>query len=262
MAVTPVSFTPPVMDRFFLVREADGLRSRDQIWVSVGATELPSGSVLAGPITTKGATDVAANIYTQYNPSGVAGAATVAGLLLDGTRSNPYTGTGVPHKASGRITFSDQPTNDTTITLNGEALTFKASGASGEGQVNKGADLEATLVAAAAKLNAATTTTAWTVATYYATATTLEIVHDTAGTGGNDYTVVAGANSNGTALAATLVGGGNLVQAVIINTDAEVKELEIKWFSGASAGQKATGLAALRALGIKARPYSTTQITT
>lgn len=56
MAFTPVTITPPVQDRFFLVREASGLRSRDEIWVSVGTTELPSGSVLAGPLTTKGAT--------------------------------------------------------------------------------------------------------------------------------------------------------------------------------------------------------------
>lgn len=260
MTATPVSYPTGILNRGFLVREASGLRSRDEVWVNVGAADLPSGSVLAGPLTLKAATDVAANVYGQYNPSGVAGLSTIVGVLLENTLCDPDTGTGRLQKASGRITFSNQPAADSTITLGGEVMTFKSSGASGEAQVNIGANLAATLTALAAKLNAATTTTAWTGATYSSTATTLEIVHDTPGVAGNAYTVVAAAGSNGTALAATLLGGGYLVKAVLIARDAEVKELELKWFSGANASQKATGIAALRALGIIPRPYSTTVV--
>lgn len=252
MAYTPK--TPKPYDQEFLISMASGMRSLDNIDILVGTTERASGLVLGGPLDLKSATlrqaDTARAVYTEYDPSGLAGAATVAGILLNAAK----VGEGDEYAAAGRIVFSNQPGDDTTITLNGQALTFKASGASGETQVNKGGSLSATLTAAAAKLNAATATTAWTGATYYATATTLEIVHDTAGAAGNAYTVVAGASSNGTALAATLIGGGYAQLAVIVNCDAEVKDAVLNWFSGATDDQKATGIAALRALGIKSRP--------
>ena len=259
MAFTPVTFAP-VENRKFLIREANGFLSRDQIFVNVGAADLPSGTVLGGPLTLKAATDVSPLVYGQYNPSGVGGLATVAGILLDATRSDVDGGIGIAQKASGRFTFSAQPSANGVIAVNGVNYTFVASGATGA-QVNIGADLAATLVALAAALNASANALL-TVATYYATATTLEIVYDTAGVAGNAFTTATGSGThNATALAATLLGGGFRVPGVIINRSAEVKENQLSWFAGATADQKAAGLAALRALGIKARPYST-EVTT
>lgn len=257
MAFTPVTFTP-VEQRKFLVSEANGLRSRDEVWISIGETDLLSGSVLAGPVTLKAAADVSPDVYAQYNPSGVGGAETVAGVLLDGTRVDAY-GVPVPHKASGRITFSAQPAAESTLVINGVTFTAKASGATGA-QFNIGADLAAALTNLATALNASANALL-TVATYSATATTLEIVYDTAGVAGNAFTVAVGSGThNGAALAATLLGGGNLIRGVIINTAAEVKKSELAWFTGATTDQKNTGLAALRALGIKAR-LSSTEVT-
>lgn len=258
MAFTPVTFAP-VEPRKFLIQEAKGFLSRDEVWINVGSTDLPSGAVLGGPSTLKAATDISPLVYGQYNPSAVQGYATVAGILLDATKLNEA-GVGIPHKASGRITFTAQPEADSVLAINGVNYTAKASGATGA-QYNIGADLAAAITNLAAALNASANALL-TVATYYATATTLEIVYDTAGTAGNAFTVATGSGThNATALAATLLGGGYIIKGVIINRDAEVKEGELTWFANASAGQKTTGLAALRALGIKARPYPTTEIT-
>lgn len=247
MAFTPLD--EGMHDAEWLYSEEPGHRSFDEIAVVYTSAGLPAGTVLGGALTTKAATLHGGTVAETYNPSAVSGGATVLGVLRNGLPA----GSGAGYAASGRITFSNQPGDDSTITLNGAALTFKASGASGEQEVNKGGTLAATLTAAAAKLNAATTTTAWTGATYYATATTLEIVYDTTGSGGNAYTVVAGSGSNGTALAATLIGGGYIAKAAVATRDCVAIKANLNWFASASDAQKLVGLTALTALGIICR---------
>ncbi len=127
------------------------------------------------------------------------------GFWLTGLLGDP-TSTAV--KATGYIEFSAQPAADSTITLNGTAWTFKASGATGP-QTNIGVDLDATITALASNLNASADAE---VAKCTYTANTmldrLEIERDTTGTGGNSYTLAASAASNGEASYATLTGGG------------------------------------------------------
>lgn len=111
-------------------------------------------------------------------------------------------------KAKGYIEFSGQPANNSTFTLNGSVVTAKTSGATGL-QYNIGLDLDATITAAVAVLQASADVQ---VAKCTYTANTdlnrIEIEFDTPGTGGNTYTLAASANSNGMVSAATLQSGG------------------------------------------------------
>ena len=111
--------------------------------------------------------------------------------------------------ATGAITFSAQPLANSTLTINGTAFTFVASGAVGN-QVNIGANLAATMTALAVALNASVVAGV-ALATYTGTATALTMVHDTLGSAGNTFTLAASISpaSNGTVSAATLTGGLN-----------------------------------------------------
>lgn len=108
--------------------------------------------------------------------------------------------------ARGYIDFKAQPAADSTITLNGVAWTFKASGATGN-QTDIGVSLEATLDALVSGLNGSADTDIDD-ATYTRLGDRLVIEHDTASTAGNSYTLAASTASNGTVSAATLTGGG------------------------------------------------------
>lgn len=110
-------------------------------------------------------------------------------------------------KAAGTITFASQPSNNSTITLNGTVVTFVTSGAVGN-QVNIGVDLAATLVALKAFLDASTDAQIIK-CTYAVSATVLTITYATAGTAGNSFTLAAGTvpASNGTVSGATLAFG-------------------------------------------------------
>ena len=111
--------------------------------------------------------------------------------------------------ASGSIAFSAQPAVSSTVTINGTAFTFVASGATGN-QCNIGADLAATMTALAVVLNASVVAGV-AVATYAGAAAALNITHDTLGHGGNTFTLAASTSpaSNGTVSGATLSGGAN-----------------------------------------------------
>ncbi|ESQ82393.1 hypothetical protein AEAC466_17370 [Asticcacaulis sp. AC466] len=109
--------------------------------------------------------------------------------------------------AAGKITFSAQPAATSTITLNGTVWTFVASGATGN-QIAIGANLAATMTALAAALNASAETQTAKV-TYTADATSISLVYDVLGPGGNTYTIATTGNSNGTVSAGTLTGGAN-----------------------------------------------------
>jgi hypothetical protein len=110
--------------------------------------------------------------------------------------------------ASGDIVFSGQPAVDSTVTINGTAFTFKASGATGN-QSNIGATLSDTLDNLVTVLNGSVVSGV-AQATYSKTGTTtLHVAYDTAGLAGNAFTLAAAAGSNGTVSGDTLTGGSN-----------------------------------------------------
>ncbi|HVM38293.1 MAG TPA: phage tail tube protein [Sphingomicrobium sp.] len=109
--------------------------------------------------------------------------------------------------ASGHIAFSAQPAAGSTITINGTAFTFRASGASGN-EINKGATLADTLDEAATVLNGSAAPGV-AAATYARDGNRLTVTHNTPGTAGNAFTLAAQAASNGTVSGATLAGGTN-----------------------------------------------------
>lgn len=123
------------------------------------------------------------------------------------TRLGPknYAGGNFPQvKPSGIITFAAQPANNDTITVNGVVFTFKTvAGASPDIQI--GANLAATLLTAAAILNASVNASVAS-ATYGSTATTITISHDTPGTTGNAFTLAEN-GADITVSGATLTGG-------------------------------------------------------
>ena len=110
-------------------------------------------------------------------------------------------------QAAGAITFTGQPVATETITINGTAFTFVASGATGN-QINIGASLSATLDNAVTVLNASVVAGV-AKATYSKTGTTiLTVIHDEGGTVGNAFTL-AEAVALATVSGATLTGGTN-----------------------------------------------------
>lgn len=104
--------------------------------------------------------------------------------------------------ALGNIVFAAQPTANDTITLNGTAWTFVASGASGT-QTNLKASLALTLVQLVSDLRASADAQVVKFV-FSANATTLFLAAVTPGTGGNALTVAA---SVATPSAGTLLGG-------------------------------------------------------
>lgn len=105
--------------------------------------------------------------------------------------------------ATGSILFANNPTAGDTITLNGVAWTFVASGATGN-QTNIQGSLASTLATLVTNLNASGNASIDD-ATYSEDDTSLIITHDTAGSAGNAYTLAA---SSDTPSGATLTGGG------------------------------------------------------
>jgi hypothetical protein len=89
--------------------------------------------------------------------------------------------------ATARIRFSALPAVNSTITINGTAFTFVASGATGN-QINIGVDLATTIANAVTVLNASAVAGV-ALATYAASGSDLTITHDAAGPGGNAFTL-------------------------------------------------------------------------
>jgi len=109
--------------------------------------------------------------------------------------------------ASGSYLFSAQPGAGSTITVNGQMITFVAADPAAN-QVLIGANVNATVVALAAALNASAVPGV-AEATYVAAAASLNITVDALGIGGNAFTIAAGGPSNATPSGATLTGGLN-----------------------------------------------------
>ena len=132
----------------------------------------------------------------------------IGAVFFDGEMAINATGaSAVATAAFGSIGFSAQPAVNSTVTINKTAFTFVASGAVGN-QVNIGANLAATMTALAVRLNASVVAGVL-VATYTGTATSLTILHDTAGLDGNAFTLAASTSpaSNGEVSYDTLTGG-------------------------------------------------------
>ncbi len=128
--------------------------------------------------------------------------------IVQGTINTLYTETinapgGAP-AATGSIAFGGQPSPTHTVTVNGVAIEFVASGATGS-QVNIGADATATAdnlrTFLSTSVNASIDD-----ATYGGTGTTITITHKTPGTAGNSFTL-AKSNAQPTISGATLTGG-------------------------------------------------------
>ncbi|MDP3853153.1 phage tail tube protein [Phenylobacterium sp.] len=119
----------------------------------------------------------------------------------------PATAAGVA--ASGAYVFSAQPANNAIITVGGQAFTF-VTGTPAANQIKIGATLADTLFNAVLALNASVVAGV-AVASYSLdlAGTTITITHDTLGTGGNAFTIVAGSSpaTNATPSGATLAGG-------------------------------------------------------
>jgi len=111
-------------------------------------------------------------------------------------------------RATGAITFSGNPANNATISLNGVTWTFVSSGASGT-QTNIQGTLAGTLTQLATDLNASANASIDD-AKYVATATALNIEAREPGPAANAFALAASSSpaSNGTPSGATLSGGG------------------------------------------------------
>lgn len=155
---------------------------------------------------------------------------------------------GTAQKAAGAITFASNPSANDTVTLGGTAVTFKASGATGN-QVNIGANLAATMTALAA-FAAASADTNIVKASYAATATALNITYNVPGTAGNAFTIAA---SVATPSGATLTGGAaesNVTLSLTGGTDGASSVTDATLIG--SDVTPRTGMYALRRTGIDA----------
>lgn len=126
------------------------------------------------------------------------------GLWLTLLFGAPVTTQGVA--ASGAIAFADNPANNDTITVGGQAFTFKSANV-GANQIQIGATLAHTLRNAVWALNKSTVT-AVAAASYGVNDdfTALTVTHDTIGTAGNAFALAASA---ATPTGATLSGGSS-----------------------------------------------------
>lgn len=110
-----------------------------------------------------------------------------------------------PIRASGYFSFSAQPANGNTITVNGVTFTFVTSGATGN-QANIGANLNATINNMVSVLNASANGSVNVARYANSGGTSLQVLYKTAGTSGNSFTL-AKVGTNITVSASTLTSG-------------------------------------------------------
>lgn len=124
----------------------------------------------------------------------------------------------MPPTAFGSFTFSGQPAPSDTITIKGTAVTFVASGATGN-QVNIGGNLAATLASLVAFLNESADVNLVAM-TYTVVGSVLYCISKATGAGGNAYTI-AKSGTNIAVSGATLSGGaGTDVSGILKLTQA------------------------------------------
>lgn len=132
--------------------------------------------------------------------SGTTGATSTIGFLTDPT-------------AFGTLNFASLPANNDTVTIQGTAVTFKTSGATGN-QVNIGANGTAMATAFAAFANASADANL-SLMTYLTVGTVVYVIAKLTGTAGNAYTL-AKSGTNPTISGATLAGGSGTSIASLI----------------------------------------------
>ncbi|WP_038367844.1 DUF3383 domain-containing protein [Bosea sp. UNC402CLCol] len=132
--------------------------------------------------------------------SGSTGATSTIGYLADPT-------------AFGSIGFSGLPAVNDTVTVNGTAITFKASGATGN-QINISASPAQMATDLAAFLNTSTDVNI-ALMNFLAVGTNVYVIADAPGTGGNAYTL-AKSGTNITVSGATLSGGAGTSVAALL----------------------------------------------
>lgn len=144
------------------------------------------------------------NEVFRLSVGGTAGTVSTVGYML-------------PPTATGKVTFSGQPSNLDTLTLNGTAITF-VSGTPTGNQVQIGASVAATIAALEAFIDASSDTQLVKF-NAVASATILYLEAATPGTGGNALTL-ARSGANMTLSGGTLSGGSGLDVSQILGMSA------------------------------------------
>ena len=149
-------------------------------------------------------------------------------------------GYGSAATASSNVAFSAQPAANSTLTLNGTALTFVTSNPSAN-QVLIGTNLAATLANLATVVNGSSDTQ---VSKFTAVAgpATFYLYADAAGTAGNSLTVTASGTANATVLASPMTGGGGTDISVLTGLSLSTTS------TGSNAATPVPGIAAETAL--------------
>lgn len=156
----------------------------------------PSQFILGGPVNTAAVTVLTGEDLAKYQAIGIN--AVGKAVAWDPT-ATAQTGDTYAH---GVLTFGGQPSADDTVTINGNAITFKASGATGA-QVNIGGSATLTATALLTYINANTETLT---VNAQQSGTRLTIEANTAGAAGNAITL-AKSGTYPSVSAATLTGG-------------------------------------------------------
>ena len=169
------------------------------------------GGTYLSPAVLEVTTSQLQSILPKNPGSGYAALDTVT--LAGGTSSTSAiatVATVAAYAASGLFTFAANPADGDTVTLNSVAWTFKTTPTT-SAQTQIQPTLAGTLAQLAADLSASVNALL-TVATYSATATTLNILYGATGTGGNAYTLAASVaiRSASTLLGGTTTGIGTL----------------------------------------------------
>lgn len=191
------------------------------------------GSISSVTVTNGGAGFTQSSIgYTITTSTGsgfvgtpiVVGGSFVAFLIQNGGKNYApadtitITGGNAGGFAAGSYTFTTNPTNGQTIILNGVTWTF-TSGAPATGFSKIGTTLALTLASLSGDLGVSTNV-ALNVASYSVSGSVLNITYNTAGVGGNAYTLAAG-TYGGTVSGATLTGGGSASASATLNVGPE-----------------------------------------
>ena len=154
--------------------------------------------------------------FVAYSAS--PGVTNVTNTLLNSATADLIPGPGQTVKvntaatsATGSIAFTSNPANNTSITLDGTAVTFVTSGATGN-QVNIGTSLSATLIALQQFLVTANSSPL-NLCSYTANTTTLNMVYANTGISGNAFTLAT--NVVGATVSAPTLAGGTAASGIV-----------------------------------------------
>ena len=171
----------------------------------IPATQSADAALSLGPPVVR-THDIASHIAAATQVGGAIGFQCVR--VTDGTDTaaqGTVLAAGVP--ATGSITFTTNPTNNNTVTLNGVAVTFVTSGASGP-QINIGANLQASLTALVNYINATATMNVNFIAVG-TQGTVLNLTAVVGGTAGNSLTIATTVTGTTVSGSGSMAGGAS-----------------------------------------------------